>query len=80
MMGMRQRVVSDAHLQFRSRIVSKLVWAPPEFKSFVLDDTGKRLAMGTPTGRLPDLRQRLRISATGEGAIFTATVVELLPQ
>ena len=70
MMGCDSEPPKDvAHLQFRSRIAFKLVWAPPEFKSFVLvDDAGKRLAMGTPTGRLPDLRQRqMNFRATGEG-------------
>ena len=58
-----------AHLQFRSRIAFKLVWIPPAFESFVLvDDTGKRLAIGTPTGRLPDFQQRKRnFAATGNG-------------
>ena len=48
-----------AHVQFRSRIAFKLVWVPPKFTSFVLvDDAGELLASGTPTGRLPDARQR----------------------
>lgn len=48
-----------AHVQFRSRIAFKLVWAPPTFTSFVLvDDAGGLLNGGTPTGRLPDARQR----------------------
>merc|ERR1712094_71166 len=43
-----------AHVQFRSRIAFKLVWCPPAFTAFVLvDDDGKLLATGTPTGRLP---------------------------
>ena len=32
-----------AHVQFRSRIAFKLVWAPPTFEAFVLvDDAGDR--------------------------------------
>ena len=29
-----------AHVQFRARIAFKLVWAPPDFNSFVLVDDG----------------------------------------
>jgi len=49
-----------AHIQFRSRIAFKLVWAPtPGFDEFVLvDDEGKLLANGKPTGALPSLRER----------------------
>lgn len=49
-----------AHVQFRSRIAFKLVWVPnPTFDTFVLvDDDGKELARGTPTGTLPHIRQR----------------------
>ena len=49
-----------AHVQFRSRIAFKLVWVPTEkFDTFVLvDDDGKELARGHPTGRLPSMRQR----------------------
>lgn len=49
-----------AHIQFRSRIAFKLVWAPtPAFDTFVLvDDDGKELARGTPSGTLPHIRQR----------------------
>ena len=49
-----------AHVQFRSRIAFKLVWAPTkDFDTFVLvDDDGKELARGRPKGRLPSLRQR----------------------
>ena len=38
----------------------KLVWCPTEsFDTFVLvDDDGKELAQGKPTGRLPSLRER----------------------
>lgn len=49
-----------AHVQFRSRIAFKLVWCPTKaFDVFVLvDDDGKELAQGKPTGRLPSLRER----------------------
>ena len=49
-----------AHIQFRSRIAFKLVWCPPSFTAFVLvDDEGKQLATGTPTGPgLPNARSR----------------------
>ncbi|CAD7934042.1 unnamed protein product, partial [Amoebophrya sp. A120] len=48
-----------AHVQFQSRVAFKLVWVPPEFKSFVLlDDDGKVLRKGTPTGQLPHISAR----------------------
>jgi len=48
-----------AHVQFSSRIAFKLVWCPPDFKTFVLvDDDGNLLNHGTPTGALPGLGQR----------------------
>lgn len=49
-----------AHIQFRSRIAFKLVWVPNEnYDTFVLvDDGGKLLAMGKPSGSLPRLRER----------------------
>lgn len=37
----------------------RLVWCPPAFSSFVLvDDDGKHLATGCPTGQLPHARSR----------------------
>lgn len=49
-----------AHVQFRSRIAFKLVWVPNNnFDSFVLvDDDGKELGRGKPTGQLPPLNHR----------------------
>ena len=48
-----------AHLQFRSRIAFKLVWVPDDYSRFLLvDDDGRLLATGAPTGRLPALEQR----------------------
>lgn len=45
---------------FLCSIAFKLVWCPTEtFDTFVLvDDDGKKLAQGTPSGRLPSLRER----------------------
>eukprot|EP00981_Chlorochromonas_danica_P000823 scaffold192_cov320-Ochromonas_danica.AAC.34 len=38
-----------AHIQFRARIAFKLVWVPPDFRSFVLvDDNGDLLNMWKP--------------------------------
>ncbi|KAG7342069.1 hypothetical protein IV203_007161 [Nitzschia inconspicua] len=49
-----------AHIQFRSRIAYKLVWCPTDkFDTFVLvDDDGKELTRGTPTGNLPRIMER----------------------
>uniref|UniRef100_A0A6V3NQ56 Uncharacterized protein n=1 Tax=Lotharella globosa TaxID=91324 RepID=A0A6V3NQ56_9EUKA len=60
MMGCNSDPPKDvAHVQFKSRIAFKLVWCPPEFKSFVLvDDAGGYLSHGTPTGTMPALRER----------------------
>jgi len=50
-----------AHVQFRSRIAFKLVWAPPDFEQFVLvDDEGREIKRGKPTGTLPPVRARQR--------------------
>lgn len=70
MMGCHHEPPRDvAHIQFRSRIAFKLVWIPPLFESFVLvDDSGKRLAVGKPTGRLPAFRERkMNFDAVGDG-------------
>jgi len=48
-----------AHVQFKSKIAFKLVWAPPNYTTFVLiDDSGNLLNYGTPTGNLPDINSR----------------------
>jgi len=48
-----------AHVQFRSRVAFKLVWCPPAFSTFVLvDDNGRHLNHGMPTGNLPQMRYR----------------------
>mmetsp|Transcript_25477 Transcript_25477/g.28117 ORF Transcript_25477/g.28117 Transcript_25477/m.28117 type:complete len:278 (+) Transcript_25477:166-999(+) len=53
-----------AHVQFKSRIAFKLVWAPMKdnaFDTFVLvDDDGKLLAKGKPSsGKLPIMQERM---------------------
>merc|ERR1719446_817279 len=48
-----------AHVQFSSRVAFKLVWVPPDFAQFVLvDDEGRELKRGRPTGSLPSIRAR----------------------
>merc|ERR1712039_238133 len=48
-----------AHVQFSSRIAFKLVWVPKDFSEFVLvDDEGRLLKRGRPTGALPSQRAR----------------------
>ena len=49
-----------AHVQFQSRVAFKLVWVPTDhYDTFVLvDDDGKELARGRPSGRLPDEQER----------------------
>jgi hypothetical protein len=48
-----------AHVQFSSRIAFKLVWVPPTFSEFVLvDDEGRFLRRGRPTGNVPPLYAR----------------------
>ncbi len=77
MMGCDKSPPADvAHLQFKSRIAFKLVWVPPLFTSFVLiDDAGKLLAQGNPTGMLPAIRQRqANFNAVGNGKYSTAAL------
>ena len=54
--------IPNRHLDHRTPLCTafKLVWCPTEsFDTFVLvDDDGKELAQGKPTGRLPSLRER----------------------
>jgi len=49
-----------AHVQFHSRVAFKLVWVPgKDYKEFVLvDDEGKLLKVGKPTGDLPYIQSR----------------------
>ena len=65
-----------AHVQFQSRIAFKLVWCPPKFESFVLvDDEGRLLKRGTPTGKLPHISSRENNYALTRGGQY-ATVAE----
>ena len=66
-----------AHIQFQSRIAFKLVWVPnAKFDKFVLiDDDGKELARGSPTGQLPSIRQRQMNYELVRGSKY-ATVVD----
>ena len=50
------------HVQFNSSIAFKLVWCPQSsYTTFVLvNDDGKTLRRGAPTGHLPPLQQRVR--------------------
>ena len=60
-----------AHVQFKSRIAFKLVWCPPTFTTFVLvDDEGGLLASGTPTGRVPAMRERQGNFAMVQGSKY----------
>jgi len=51
-----------AHVQFQSKIAWKLVWVPGEagdFSRFVLvDENGKSLTTGVPTGNVPRVAER----------------------
>jgi hypothetical protein len=68
-----------AHIQFQSRIAFKLVWCPtPSFDTFVLvDDDGKLLAKGTPTGTLPALRERQVNFKIVEGSKYAKAAMEV---
>lgn len=62
-----------AHVQFRSRVAFKLVWAPPDYEQFVLvDDEGREIKRGRPTGSLPSLRARQRNYALVEGGQYAS--------
>lgn len=65
-----------AHVQFSSRVAFKLVWCPPDFTQFVLvDDEGRELKRGRPTGSLPSLRARQGNYALVKGGKY-ATAAE----
>lgn len=73
-----------AHIQFRSRIAFKLVWAPIMngedllFDTFALvDDEGNELARGSPTGRLPSLRERVMNYRIVQGSKYAHVVDEI---
>jgi len=62
-----------AHVQFSARVAFKLVWVPPGFTQFVLvDDEGRLLRHGTPTGNLPDIRSRQGNYALVQGGKYAA--------
>lgn len=66
-----------AHVQFRSRIAFKLVWAPPLYNVFCLvDDEGKLLAKGTPSpsAGLPAMRERQLNYKIVEGSKYSVEV------
>jgi len=67
-----------AHVQFSSRVAFKLVWVPPNFEEFVLvDDEGRLLKRGAPTGSLPSLGARKRNFALVQGGKY-ATAAEAI--
>merc|ERR1719210_2840753 len=67
-----------AHVQFSCRVAFKLVWVPPHFEEFVLvDDEGRLLKRGAPTGSLPSLRARKGNFALVQGGKY-ATVAEAI--
>merc|ERR1719163_454196 len=67
-----------AHVQFRSRIAFKLVWCPPTYESLVLvDDAGKLLASGRPTGRLPHVRVRQMNFELVKGSKYATEAIAL---
>lgn len=67
-----------AHVQFTSRIAFKLVWVPSDFSEFVLvDDEGRLLKRGKPTGSLPSMRARRGNYALVRGGRY-ATVADAI--
>jgi hypothetical protein len=62
-----------AHIQFQSRVAFKLVWVPNEnYDTFVLvDDDGNELAVGKPTGDLPNMRERMRNYGIMKGSKYS---------
>jgi len=62
-----------AHVQFSARVAFKLVWVPSEFNQFVLvDDEGRFLKHGTPSGNLPHIRSRQGNYALVQGGKYAA--------
>jgi len=67
-----------AHVQFSSRVAFKLVWVPPNFEEFVLvDDEGRLLKCGAPTGSIPPLYARQQNFALVQGGKY-ATAAEAI--
>ena len=80
MMGCASEPPHDvAHVQFQSRIAFKLVWCPPSFSTFVLvDDDGKLLVSGAPTGQLPRLSERRSGCPLGVALDHTSSTIPTL--
>ena len=65
-------------LQFRSRIAFKLVWVPDDYSRFLLvDDDGRLLATGAPTGRLPALEERQANYAMVAGSKYGSEAAQM---
>ena len=65
------------HIQFKSRVSFKLVWAPPAYTTFVLvDDAGLLLNKGTPTGTLPSLGTRQANFGLTKGSKYSTAAVK----
>ena len=79
MMGCNSDPPQDvAHVQFRSRIAFKLVWCPPDFRSFVLiDDDGGLLTWGTPKGSLPESSERMMNCEAVKGSKYAVAASNL---
>lgn len=79
MMGCNKDPPQDvAHIQFKSRIAFKLVWCPPEYNKFVIvDDSGRLLNYGRPTGNLPSLYERQKNYQLVKSSKY-ATAAELI--
>ena len=69
---------SVAHRQFRSMVAFKLVWAPPNYTSFVLvDDDGVLLNYGAPVGQLPPPSERRANYSMTRGSKYARAAEEL---
>lgn len=70
-----------AHVEFHARVAFKLVWVPPDFTMFVLvDDEGRFLKSGTPSGRygdLPSFSSRTRTYDLVQGSKY-ASIADLM--
>lgn len=79
MIGCNQEPPQDvAHVQFKSRIAFKLVWAPPAYNKFVLvDDAGHLLNSGAPIGTLPNIRDRQENYAVVKGSKYAVEAERL---
>jgi hypothetical protein len=67
-----------AHVQFKSRIAFKLVWVPPDYNTFVLiDDSGKFLNKGNPSGNLPDISTRRKNFQLTIGSKYSKVAINI---